>query len=58
MNAVKCPTCGKLLEGPITAQRWFPFCCEKCKLIDLGAWLDGSYVIPAVEPVDAESEEL
>jgi len=22
-----------------------PFCCKRCKLIDLGRWFDGSYVI-------------
>lgn len=28
---------------------YFPFCSERCKLIDLGRWLDGKYQIPAVE---------
>ena len=26
-----------------------PFCSERCKLIDLGRWLDGKYQIPVVE---------
>ncbi len=21
----------------------FPFCCDRCRLIDLGRWLDGDY---------------
>jgi uncharacterized protein len=24
---------------------YFPFCSERCKLVDLGAWLDGDYRI-------------
>ena len=27
--------------------KFFPFCSERCKLIDLGAWLDGDYRIVA-----------
>jgi endogenous inhibitor of DNA gyrase (YacG/DUF329 family) len=27
----------------------YPFCSERCKLIDLGRWLDGAYQIP-LEP--------
>jgi len=25
--------------------RLFPFCSERCKLVDLGRWLDGRYAI-------------
>jgi endogenous inhibitor of DNA gyrase (YacG/DUF329 family) len=25
---------------------WRPFCSERCRTIDLGAWLDERYVIP------------
>ncbi len=31
----------------------FPFCSERCKLIDLGAWLDEEYRIE--EPVSPEA---
>lgn len=34
---VKCPTCGKPVPWT-SSQRWRPFCSERCKLIDLGAW--------------------
>ena len=27
----------------------FPFCSERCKLVDLGRWLDGKYQVPVVE---------
>ena len=34
---VKCPTCGRSV--PWTAEQPYkPFCCERCKLIDLGEW--------------------
>jgi endogenous inhibitor of DNA gyrase (YacG/DUF329 family) len=29
------------------ASRWRPFCSERCKLIDLGEWVDESRRIPA-----------
>ena len=34
---VKCPTCGRELEWATAPVR--PFCSERCRLIDLGAWL-------------------
>ena len=44
----KCPVCGKDARYPHNPA--YPFCSERCKLIDLGAWLSGRYVIPG-EPV-------
>jgi uncharacterized protein len=41
----RCPNCKKRVEvGP--ENRWRPFCSERCRLIDLGAWVDGRYAIP------------
>lgn len=46
----RCPICGKSFEvaklGDLPS---FPFCSERCRLIDLGRWIDGSYVIPGPE---------
>jgi len=42
--AVKCPTCGRELEWA-TAQ-FRPFCSERCRLIDLGAWFSEQRAIP------------
>ncbi len=42
---VPCPTCGKPVAWS-ERQRWRPFCSERCKLIDLGEWLDESRRIP------------
>jgi hypothetical protein len=47
---VKCPTCSRpILWNADFPQR--PFCSERCRLIDLGAWLNGDRAIPG-EPVD------
>jgi endogenous inhibitor of DNA gyrase (YacG/DUF329 family) len=40
---IKCPTCKKKTEWKNNAYR--PFCSERCKLIDLGAWADEKYRI-------------
>ena len=52
-----CPQCGKPVEWG--AQSPFrPFCSERCKLIDLGAWASESYRAPVTEdPDDPESAE-
>jgi len=52
-----CPTCKSELERDASD---FPFCCERCRLIDLGRWSDGSYAIPSEETVvdNEESNEL
>ncbi len=42
---VKCPTCSKDVVWTEEAKDR-PFCSERCKLIDLGAWADGSHAIP------------
>jgi endogenous inhibitor of DNA gyrase (YacG/DUF329 family) len=34
------------------ASRWRPFCSQRCKLIDLGAWASESYRIPASDEAD------
>ena len=40
---MKCPICKK--EVVLGAPE-FPFCSERCRLIDLGKWASGEYVIP------------
>jgi len=46
-----CPTCKRRVRVPqedtSKLPRFFPFCSERCKLIDLGAWLDAEYRIPS-----------
>jgi endogenous inhibitor of DNA gyrase (YacG/DUF329 family) len=50
-----CPTCKKSAPDPAPGEelpKYFPFCCERCKLIDLGRWLDGKYQVPVVDRED------
>lgn len=42
---VLCPTCQKEVVWS-SQQRFKPFCCERCKLIDLGEWANGDRKIP------------
>jgi len=44
-NLIKCPQCDKMFNIDVSNSK--PFCSERCKLIDLGAWADGSYSIVA-----------
>jgi hypothetical protein len=42
---VKCPTCRRPVEW--SADSLFrPFCSDRCRLIDLGAWLTEQHKIP------------
>lgn len=44
VRKVRCPQCGcDALWAPENAFR--PFCSERCKQIDLGAWASDSYAI-------------
>lgn len=45
---VNCPRCGKTVAWD-TSNPDRPFCSERCKLIDLGAWASESYRVPVVE---------
>jgi len=45
---VRCPQCGgDAVYAP--ENPWRPFCSERCKLIDLGAWATDSYRVPVKE---------
>jgi len=45
-----CPTCKRTFEATEEAKggqrRPLPFCSSRCRLADLGNWLDGGYRIP------------
>ena len=45
----RCPTCREPIVWEGNADR--PFCSERCRLIDLGAWASERYRVPG-EPVD------
>ncbi len=44
MPLVKCPTCEKMTE--YSGNEFRPFCSERCKLIDFGAWADEEFGLP------------
>lgn len=46
----KCPICSKPYAIAALADLpTFPFCSERCRLVDLGRWVDGKYVVPGPE---------
>ena len=55
---IKCPTCRKEATWENNPHR--PFCSDRCRLIDLGAWAQERYRIPAEDfdiPSDDEEDE-
>ena len=50
-NSVRCPTCGKPVAATVES---FPFCCRRCRLVDLGAWIEGRHAIPGGPAQDEE----
>ena len=53
----RCPICGKTFEAAtIDDHPGFPFCSDRCKLVDLGRWIDGAYAIPAKAEPEPEDE--
>ena len=60
----KCPICkAPVDQSRADAAKFFPFCSDRCRLIDLGRWADGGYrvageaVSPDPDTVDDQSDE-
>jgi endogenous inhibitor of DNA gyrase (YacG/DUF329 family) len=51
----RCPSC----RGVVVKERTkaFPFCSDRCRLVDLGRWLNEEYRVPSSVPVDPDDEE-
>jgi len=49
-----CPKCRKPV-APRAANRAFPFCSERCRLLDLGSWLSEDYRVPGPRAGDGEA---
>ena len=57
---LSCPTCGRQVDCRRRAKNpFFPFCSERCRLIDLGKWLDGEHRIsePLPDGSDGSDEQ-
>ena len=52
---VRCPQCGGESLWSVD-NKFRPFCSERCKLIDLGAWASEAYRVPVEEGVTQEAE--
>ena len=52
MRVVRCPICRSEVSWEENLHR--PFCSERCRLLDLGAWAEGRYRVPGkkIEPED------
>ena len=48
VRSLRCPTCRKIV---LRDEPDFPFCSEHCRMIDLGKWASGGYVIST--PINA-----
>ncbi len=53
---VECPHCKKKFNYYSSTFR--PFCSEKCRLIDLGQWLNESYTVPVQKLTEEELLQL
>jgi len=52
----RCPICRKIL--PHSDVTTFPFCSDKCRLLDLGNWVDGNYKVSRpLDPTDHEDPD-
>jgi uncharacterized protein len=51
---VSCPHCGQAVKW-LPENRFKPFCSERCRMIDLGAWANEEYRVPTTPP-DPEVE--
>ncbi len=51
VKVVTCPNC-KRASSLAPANAFRPFCSERCKLIDLGAWASEDYKIPTTNQTE------
>ena len=53
MSTYRCKICGREWSFAGPRPDCHPFCCERCKMIDLGRWFNGEYVIDSELPGNA-----
>jgi uncharacterized protein len=52
----RCPICKTATDSDVHKE--FPFCSERCRLLDLGAWASEKYAVSDTVFDEAELEEL
>jgi endogenous inhibitor of DNA gyrase (YacG/DUF329 family) len=53
----RCPMCKTVLSG--TTLPSFPFCSDRCRLLDLNNWVDGKYTLTRpIDPTDNNDSDL
>lgn len=61
IKKVKCPICNKdvKFDDKQKLPQNFPFCSKRCKLVDLGKWLNEEYMIsePSLEEITQSDDE-
>ncbi len=54
----RCPICSAGYDIPsLDALPSFPFCSDRCRMIDLGRWVDSKYVIPQKPNSEQEDDD-
>ena len=53
---IDCPTCGTAVQWD-TTNAFRPFCSDRCKLIDLGAWASEEFRVPSAPPLEPAPPE-
>jgi uncharacterized protein len=56
VSIVKCPTCRRPVEWS-SESVFRPFCSDRCRLIDLGAWLTEQRAIPDETDIGDEAAD-
>jgi endogenous inhibitor of DNA gyrase (YacG/DUF329 family) len=54
-RTVSCPQCGKRVEWSDTNTHR-PFCSERCRLLDLGAWASERYRVATAPEAGSDDE--
>jgi endogenous inhibitor of DNA gyrase (YacG/DUF329 family) len=54
MKPIDCPSCKQRVQPE---SKTFPFCSERCRLIDLGNWLGGRYRVAGEAAKDDEGDD-
>jgi uncharacterized protein len=52
IRSLRCPICRKVVKA---SDPEYPFCGDRCRLLDLGKWASGGYVISS--PITDTSED-